>query len=382
MGLGVIRSLGRRGVPIVTVRYDEEDMGHVSRHVVERVRAPHPSQDPEGFAGTIRGLRSRYGGGLLVPASDAALVAISRFKSWLAEDFVVACPDPDVTEQFIDKERTYALAQRLGVTAPPTFPADSPDAAVAAAAEVGFPCLVKPAVGHTFTSHFGSKMFAVSDEEALVKAFGRADEVGVRVMIQEFIPGPDRHGVNYNAYLIDGEVVAQFTSRKVRNAPPRYGSPRVAVSEEIPEVVGPSLRLLAGAGYSGFANVEFKFDERSGRFMLMEVNARHNLSSLLAVRCGVDFPWFEYDHLINGVLPPPSRAAAKPGVYWIDLTRDVACNLRFSRQEDLSLVDYMRPYFSRPVFAIWRLDDPLPMLARLWLLTRRGVRRMFDRSRR
>ncbi len=31
----------------------------------------------------------------------------------------------------------------------------------------------------------------------------------------------------------------------------------------------------------------------------MEMNGRHNRSGLLAVKCGINFPWIEYQGLIN-----------------------------------------------------------------------------------
>ncbi len=45
MGLGVIRALGRMGVPIVAVYYDrQKDMGYVSKYVQHKVYVPHPEQ--------------------------------------------------------------------------------------------------------------------------------------------------------------------------------------------------------------------------------------------------------------------------------------------------------------------------------------------------
>jgi hypothetical protein len=38
-------------------------------------------------------------------------------------------------------------------------------------------------------------------------------------------------------------------------------------------------------------------DRRDGQYKVMEVNARHNLSSLLATRCGLNFPWMQDQHL-------------------------------------------------------------------------------------
>ncbi len=123
------------------------------------------------------------------------------------------------------------------------------------------------------------------------------------MLIQELIPGPDAYGVNYNAYRVGGAIVAECTARKVRQAPPGFGLPRVVRSVEVPQVVEPGRAILEALGLEGFACTEFKYDARDRTFKLLEVNGRHNLSTLLSVRSGMNFPWISYRHLTSGTLP-------------------------------------------------------------------------------
>src|SRR5207249_9127600 len=116
-------------------------------------------------------------------------------------------------------------------------------------------------------------------------------------------------------YVVDGAPVVEFTSRKVRLAPPDFGFPTAVVSAPVPEVVGPGRRIVAAMGIEGFANVEFKRDARDGSYKLMEVNGRPNMSGALAVRCGIDFPLIAYRHLVHGVVPTAQRW--ERGVYWV-----------------------------------------------------------------
>ena len=51
MGLGVVRSLGRRGVPIILGQYDHGDMAQYPRYVSETVRLPHPNDDQVPIGG-------------------------------------------------------------------------------------------------------------------------------------------------------------------------------------------------------------------------------------------------------------------------------------------------------------------------------------------
>lgn len=98
----------------------------------------------------------------------------------------------------------------------------------------------------------------------------------------------------------------EFTAVKVRGGPPTVGSRRVLENRFVPELLAPGRVIVRGMGLSGYACADFKRDPRDGRFKLMEVNGRHNLSTALAVRRGIAFPWIQYRHLMHGVLPQPA----------------------------------------------------------------------------
>ncbi|MHC4929380.1 MAG: ATP-binding protein, partial [Planctomycetota bacterium] len=82
----------------------------------------------------------------------------------------------------------------------------------------------------------------------------------------------------------------------MRLSPPDSGVPSVVISKHIPEVVQAGRKLLKAFDYRGYSCMEFKKDPNDGIYKLMEINARHNRSSLLAVKCGINFPWVEYQH--------------------------------------------------------------------------------------
>jgi predicted ATP-grasp superfamily ATP-dependent carboligase len=212
-------------------------------------------------------------------------------------------------------------------------------------------------------------MTSVGNLDELLTAYREARDAGFEVMVQEYIPGDDDTVVNYNAYFIDGQALAEFTARHIRNGPPWFGSPRVVCSERIPEVIEPGRSILRALGFNGFACTEFKFDRRDGLFKLMEVNGRHNLSTLLAVRCGLNFPLLHYRHLAFGEVPISTRY--EEGRYWIDLVRDIGFSLAFRSRERYRLSDYLRPYLHRHVFAIWALRDPVPFWARMMFIVRK-----------
>jgi D-aspartate ligase len=363
MGLGVIRSLGIMGVPTVAVYHDRNDMGYVSRYVTEKIYAPHPEKHEERFIDLLMGLADQYRGGVLIPASDETLTTVSKHKDLLERHYIVACTGWEITRKFIDKRYTYALADEAGVPAPKTFiPVSLADLEKYEKA-VQYPCLVKPRQSHRYHEIFRTKMVMVNDFEQMVRAYRQATDAGLEVMIQEIIPGDDSQTFNYNSYFWDGRPLVEFTAQQIRKAPPRFGAPRVVISKDVPEIIEPGRSILRAMGFSGYSCTEFKKDARDGSYKLMEVNGRHNRSTLLAVRCGLNFPWLQYRHLVSGQLPSSSHY--RNGVYWISLDKDIVCNLRYFHRERYSPMQYIRPYLRPHVFDIFDWKDLKPFLLRI-----------------
>ena len=80
-GLGVVRSLGRMGVPVVVVSYDRRDVASRSRYAGQVIGAPHPDKDEAAFVKVLLEAAHRFPGALLIPASDAALGVVARNKT-------------------------------------------------------------------------------------------------------------------------------------------------------------------------------------------------------------------------------------------------------------------------------------------------------------
>lgn len=370
VALGAARVLAPRGVPVIVVGYDpQRDFAQYSRHVAASVVAPHPDHHERAFVDTVIAQVARHGHGLLVPTSDEALVAVSRHKDELSRHATVGCPDWPVTEACVDKRHIHDLATAIDVPVPRTIVPDSLDDVRRYAARAAFPCLVKPTHSHLYLEQVGRKMTPVRSPSEMEAAYQLAHDLGLEVMLQEIIPGDDRQVFNYNAYADGGRALVEFTAQQLRSAPPWWGSPRAVRSRVIPEIIAPGRAMLRALGFSGFSCTEFKRDPRDGVFRMIEVNARHNLSTALASHCGMEFPWLEYRHRMFGDVP--TVPGFRTGVAWIDLSRDIGYTLANLSREGLGARELLAPYRDPHVFAIWDRHDVRPFLGRLTSVARR-----------
>ena len=377
MGLGVIRALGMKGVPIIALYYDNADMGYVSKYVEESIKAPHPGDFGDQFIELLIEIAPRFDRGLLIPSDDLTLATVSKYKNLLVHHYIVACTDWQVTEKLIDKKHTYTLADAIGVPAPRTMVPHSKEDIERYHQMIEYPCLIKPCRSQRYFDLFGVKMVEVNNFDQMLANFEHAAHHGLEVLLQEIIPGDDSQGVNYNSYFWDGVPHVEFTAQQIRNAPPEFGSPRVVVSKQIPEVLELGRKILKAMGFYGYSCTEFKKDARDGSYKLMEVNGRHNRSGLLAVRCGMNFPWIQYKHLVMDTLP--STKDFQSGVFWIDITRDLIYSITSRNKEKDKQISYFQPYRQPHVFAVFDLSDPKPFIHRCMDIIRKAISAVFSK---
>jgi D-aspartate ligase len=359
-GLGAVRSLGARGVPIVLGVQGADEPAAASRYVRELILLPDPVSDPNGF---IRVLEDRrFAGAVVLPTSDELLVAVSRHRDRLSSHMRVGAAAWPIVQTFIEKRLTAELAARAGVAAPATRTVASEADMDRIAQESVYPVLVKPSLSHRYVAAFNRKLTEVHTPAELREACREAMQRGLEVVIQELIPGPDDAGANYNCYVVDGQPVLEFTAAKLRLVPRRYGRPVALVSRQIPEIVGPGRAVVAAAGLEGYACVEFKRDSRDDVYKLMEVNPRINHSISLSTAAGLDVPWLIYRHLAFD--ERPTKSSFRAGVTWIDGTKDLAISMPEMLRGSISPRAFLQPYARRPTFAVLDIRDPLPALRR------------------
>ena len=370
-GLAVIRALGIRGIPTHCVYATDREFGRHSKYLAASFRSPPPERE-DSFVDYLLTVGRAHRGSVLIPTSDEALQAVSRAKEPLEEVFSVACMEFSRVDAALDKRKTYEIASAHGIPAPRTFTPKDDRELKDCAEVVAYPCLVKPTSSYAHYKMFGRKMTKVENADALVHVWQETAEANVDVVLQEFIPGPDTAGINYNAYFQNGNPVAECTARKLRLSPPQLGFPTAVISEHVPAVVDIGRRLLRSLNVSGFSCTEFKFDERDGAYKLMEVNVRPNMSGALSIACGVDFPSMIYDEAIGETVSPVD--GYREGVCWIDTVPDLRQRIR--SRSPASLRDFSAPYRAPHVNAVLDLHDLRPFTASL-LRSGRAVLRRF-----
>jgi predicted ATP-grasp superfamily ATP-dependent carboligase len=371
--LGVVRSLGRRGIPSVVVD-DVPRSAWFSRYVVKRFRWK-GAMWGDGFLAFLRNLAHAEGlaNWLLVPLQDEVVELVARNAADLGTLYRLTTPAWNILRWGHDKRLVNSVADALAISHPRTW---YPDSAIdLAALEIAFPVIVKPTVSLRLQYALGCKALPANDPDELATQYQRAvDVVGAAaIMIQEVIPGDGREQYSLAAFCKDGQVVAGMTARRRRQFPFDYGlGSSLVEAVEAPEVFALGRRLLARLLLSGMVEVEFKHDRRDGLYKLLDVNVRPWGWHSLCIACGLDFPYIAYCDAFG--LPLPT-STPRYGLVWRRWITDVPAGLQEVTHGVTSPAEYVRSLLIRSAApSVFDLSDPLPVVGDVVSVLARSLR--------
>jgi len=319
-GLALIRSLGRRGLPVTAAHHEPRSLGMASRHSSGRFLHPDPDEDGPAFVDALEEHLESEEYFAVFPVVDSTTALLAKHKQRLeATGTRVATEDWERFRLAYDKGRTFALAGGLDVPTPATFTPESATEAAAIADSVPYPAVVKSRSKSVWAPDGSHHLHSVSPgdyvegPEELVERYAAmvANDDALEEyppIVQEYVPGETTTTV----VLADGgEVRAQFQERRLRTYPASGGNSTLLDGIDEPRMAEYARRLVGEMGWTGPAQVEF-MRTPEGEFYLVEMNGRYWGSLPLAINSGVDFPWLHY-RLLRG-LSVPAQAEYRTGV--------------------------------------------------------------------
>lgn len=370
-GLAVVRSLGRKNVPVHLVRTDDHSLACESSYVTEVSHWPE-SNAPSSNTTTVDtalldsgrlehllaiGRRADRRGWVLIPSHDDEAHFIARHHAELSEVFTLTTSPLDEFFLANDKRRLHEIADECGVDRPSMV---TPGSLLAVESFDGsFPVVIKPAFKKAANPLTNDKAWLATDQADLEEKFEAAlsYEPADALMLQEWVPGGGDQQFSVAVLARDGKILTSLHARRTRQWPADFGRASTFVETTVPDAARAlaAERLIERLNFTGIAELEFK-QSVDGRPLLLDVNTRAWGWISLCSDAGVDFPWLLFQLAAGREI---EAMTAQPGVRWVRLATDAASTVRGIRSPG-GLVSWLRSLRAPISLAVFDRHDVRP----------------------
>ena len=227
---------------------------------------------------------------VVIACSDYYAALMSKnyesFEGLVANAF----PSSELLACFETKDKFYALCDEYGLDYPKTVVCTKEERlSVVKTLPFSFPIVAKPensnAYEYLHLSFEGKKKVYFLDSEKdylrVAEALNRVGYTG-KMILQEYIEGKDDAMRVINSYSDnEGVVRASCLGQPVLEeyAPYTLGNYAAIITRNESEVYERVRVFLEKIGYRGFSNIDMKYDAKTGRYLMFEINPRLGRSS-------------------------------------------------------------------------------------------------------
>jgi len=313
-GAGIVRSLRRRfpSAFIVGLVYDALESGIYMEDGADAVYLmPYPTSGAEAFFERLDAIREKSPFDFLIPTLDAEIELLVHLgEEFASRDLLVCLPDKATLARRA-KNHLPELAQKCHIATPDTKAVYDVPSALAAAAELGYPVMIKG-------QYYDAKM--VASEAALAAAASKLfTEWGAPALVQRCV-----RGAEFNALgLGDGEggMGGLCTIRKTIVSNQGKGLGGITVLD--PRLDDFCRRLIRELSWRGPFEIEAMLDEQRNEYVLIEINPRFPAWVDFPSMLGVNFP-ATLVAMMEGVEKPAPLPRCAPGHFYLRHQVEVA----------------------------------------------------------
>ena len=295
--LATIRSLGRYGLDVHVAWCPLDAPALQSRYVKKVHRIPSYTEGTDDWIKGFQSLLRQHDFDLVLPITDGTILPFQLHRSEF-EPLARFCLLPDETYRLCsDKSETYKLAQAQDVPLPRQRVVRNGSEALRCADAFGYPLVVKPRKSAIAQNPNQRQMVRKACDERELLEWTDQMTANQEVLVQENFIG---NGVGVEVLCKDGQILTAFQHERVHEPLMGGGSSyRKSVALHKGMYLATS-RLMSALRYTGVAMVEYKQNQRTGDWVLIEINSRFWGSLPLSIEAGLDFPRYLYEMLVDG----------------------------------------------------------------------------------
>src|SRR2546422_3506038 len=188
--LVTVRSLGRRGLSVAAL----ETFGNVPAFSSRWCRQGFvcPADDATGaYLAYLEQVLERTGARVLIPSADGTIALLRQHRARVEQRVRIALGKEPALTIAVNKERTLAVAKRLGIGVPRSLVVGTVSEVPVALKEIGLPTVVKPSESWSWGAQQGARVVSqlVTTPDEARRAVAELTRFGGVTLFQQLLSG-------------------------------------------------------------------------------------------------------------------------------------------------------------------------------------------------
>lgn len=373
VGLQTARILWRHGITVIGTAFDPHKHYCHTRAVKRIDSIELMEKDPELY---LQQIIQEFGSRpVIIPCIDECVWWLHDHREIVNNYSKYRIPSRETLELLADKEKFYKYAAEKNLPIPPTYFVRDQTELEEVAKKLNYPVILKPPRKSVkwMRASGDNKVLKVDDANELMRIGPSLMDAVDELILQQWVRGPDA-GMHSLYFCLDeySQPYAMLIAKKIRQWPPDTGVGSLAMEVCEDELLNTGLDIVQKLGYTGPGSVQFKKDEITDKFYIIEVNARPTLNFPLFEACGCEATYALYCNA-GSLDMPEELKILRPGAKWICWKTDLASGFVHWKRGDITLWDWIGSIRGHKWSADIQLDDPMPILIEIYQKITRGI---------
>ena len=373
-GLAIVRSLGKKNIPVYAMDPDKNQIGMNSRYC-ESIVCPSVEENERKHVDFLidfaKKLKTKP---MLYATGDNTVLCYAKYEDELKDYFYYTNDKKENVYRTVPKINMYETAVELGIDVPKSYIPHNQSELKGIFDDLKKPFILKPSYSNTWYVKemaqlvSNQKCIVINDYDELCQWYDILSKNKNEIIISEIVPGPDQNLYYVPSYRTrNGKYLGIFVGQKVRVTPVHFGSASYVELCKRSELEILTKQILDKLNYVGLSGVEYKYDEDDNKYKLIEINARYGLWDCLGEKIGIDLAYIAYCDVLgieNG-LDVVEQPEDKKKVAWLSFERDIDAFLGYKRENDIQIVSWLRTLVNVKKYSVFDIWDLSPYLSRV-----------------
>jgi len=314
-GIGVAKSLKQAtglDVKVVGLAYDALEPGIYMDWFIDRAYIiPYPTAGHQPLVERLGYIKDQCGLDLVIPTLDSELPFYIQAREQLEQLGIKTFMPTGKQLNLRDKQSLEEVAKAAGIEAPAQRVINSIQELYEAAAEFGYPLMIK---GSIYTAH---KAYCL--QEAIAGFSNVVAQRGYPVIVQQMVSGEEMNVIGLGDG--QGEVLGLVAIKKMSTT--GLGKIWSGVTIDHPELIDATRQFVAASQWQGAFEMECMVD--GDRVYLIEVNPRFPAWVYFATGVGVNLPEMLVHQAMGQAME--RKTAYMAGQFYMRYTDERVCDM-------------------------------------------------------